>query len=227
MRARLLLASWIGLGACHGTSQPTTTAPTPAAPIPACVADGLGPLDPHKTYRTCSGVEDECRAACGRDDVEACFGLALEIEKDPSREKESNELFRKACRLGSPNACTNHAAHLWGFSDKTYDHACAARVFEATCALGDHWACGMSGRILIEGATTPEDEDVARGRAILERSCIAPGGFSCRVLALFWEKGVFGPAPEGRIQELMMQACEGHDENACGEHATVEETFDR
>jgi TPR repeat protein len=236
MRARLVLAILAAVlgGGCSrgagGTGDKTgaaTTPPTPAAKPSACAADQLGPLDARKMYARCDGVEDDCRARCERDDVEACFGLAMILEQrqgadDPD---DAGRLYRKACLLGAPNACTNHAAHLWARSEDPADLACAQRLFEATCEHDDPFGCGMAGRLLLDHAEGPDHADVSRARAILERSCSQIAGFPCRVLALNLERGRLGVVPAGRIRTLLQQACDGGDTPACGEHATVEETF--
>jgi hypothetical protein len=241
MRRALLCASMIMAACSRGSGTPATTARSPAGDaaakpptVAACAADELGPLDRRKLYRDCHETEDECRAACDRDDVEACFGLAIVMQERekalPEREAgahtaPSNTLYRKACLLGAPNACTNHAAHLWRFSPSPDDLACASRIFEATCEDDDPFGCGMVARILVENATSADDEDVDRGRALLERSCAQLGNFPCHILALYFEQGRLGPVPEGRIDELMKKACDGGDTSACGEHASVEDSF--
>jgi hypothetical protein len=191
-----------GAAPTPATTKPAASGATPTAA--ACAADELGPLDSSKLYRRCHDVEDACRAACDRDDVEACFGLAVVMQERemelPEREASarsapSNVLYRKACVLGAPNACTNHAAHLWRFSPTPDELACAMRIFEATCDVDDPFGCGMVARILIENANGPDDEDVARGRAVLERSCAQLGNFPCHILALYFEQGRLGPVP--------------------------------
>jgi TPR repeat protein len=137
----------------------------------------------------------------------------------------ADSLYRKACTLGAPNACTNHAAHLWAFARGDADLACAQRLFERTCEHEDPFGCGMAGRLLIDRADGPDDEDITHARALLERSCAQLGHFPCRILALNLERGRLGPVPDGRIPALLQQACEAGDEPACGEHETVEETF--
>ena len=237
--APIVVLSMTLAGACaRGGASGPAASPTPATPpAPAasgCAADELGPLDGKMLYRDCHGAEDACRAACERDDVEACFGLAIVVQEreiagggtdDATREAESSELYRKACLLGAPNACTNHAAHLWRFSESRADLACAVRLFEATCEVDDHFGCGMAGRILLDHADGPDDEDVSRARALLERSCAQLGGFPCRILALNLERGRLGPVPDGRIRELMQRACDGRDDRACGDFTNVEGTF--
>lgn len=240
--ASIAVLSILVLGACsRGGGSASNTTPTSAAASPAsdaarvaCTADELGPLDNNKMYQECADTEDACRAACERDDVEACFGLAI-VEQQRAMETESpdapgyaeasNALYRKACLLGAPNACTNHAAHLWRFSRDRADLSCAQRLFDATCELEDPFGCGMAGRLLIDHAASPEHDEISQGRALLERSCLQLGGFPCHVLALYFEQGKLGAVPAGRIELLMKQACDGGVDQACGEYKTVEETF--
>lgn len=237
----LAISAILVVGACSrgGGRAPAASATSSPQPAPAagagagaCAADELGPLDRRKMYRDCRSSAEACRTACGRDDVEACFGLAIAVQEREiaagtadAEEAESSTLYRKACLLGAPNACTNHAAHLWAVSRRRADLACAVRLFEATCEVDDPFGCGMAGRILLDHADGPDDEDVSRARALLERSCAQLGGFPCRILALNLERGKLGPVPDGRIRELMQRACDGRDDQACGAHETVEGSF--
>jgi hypothetical protein len=97
-------------------------------------------------------------------------------------------------------------------------------MFEKTCAVDDPFGCGMAGRILVNDAFGLAS--LARGRMELELTCARLGGFPCRILASFIERGTFAADESARIPELMKRACSGGDDAACGEHATVEETFD-
>lgn len=240
----IVMAGACSRGGSGGAKPATTAAPsntTAAARSPTCVADSLGPLDSRKSYLDCTGIEGDCRAACDRDEVEACFGLALVVQqaalamedaRDSPSEVKSNALYKKACVLGAPNACTNHAAHLWAFPEDTADYDCAQRIFETTCEHDDPFGCGMAARILLDHPARPDDEpdekDVSRARALLERSCRQLEGFPCHVLALYYERGTFGPVPPlGVIKSLMQIACDGGDDKACGEFTTVAETFRR
>lgn len=149
---------------------------------------------------------------------------AVAIERSPNNEAEARSLYERACKLGLANACTNWAAAVWATEDEP-PARCLVRTFEKTCAFGDHFGCGMAGRLRVDYrvgfAALP------RARIELETACMRLGGFPCRILASYGERGIFPAMSRGRIVDLMKQACDGNDEPACGEHATVAETFDR
>jgi TPR repeat protein len=171
----------------------------------------------------CTEANQQCRDLCEGGDADACMSRAVAIERGSNDEAEARSLFERACKLGLANACTNWAATVWAVEDNP-PARCLVRTFEKTCASGDHFGCGMAGRLRVSYrvgfAALP------RARIELETSCMRLGGFPCRILALNGERGMFPGISRQRIRDLMKQACEGDDTPACGTHATVEETFD-
>jgi hypothetical protein len=230
----LAMAAAIVAACAGGCSTATATARAPATaadtstspPTPlghGCAADEMSPVGaPERS--DCGRDEAACRPACDAGDAAACVEVAAAIQPDPDREAETSALFRRACVLGNAIGCTNHAADLWVSSPVVADRACALRLFEATCEVGDHFGCGMQGRIILDDARG--DDDVGRGRAVLERSCLALRGFPCRILALNLDAGRLGPVPPDRIRDLLREACAGGDTRACGDPASVAETFE-
>jgi hypothetical protein len=207
------------LAACG--SSPREPAP-PAAP--ACLADALGPLDGGLPEPDCGDDAAACGQACSAGQGLSCWKHAVLLQRDPATEPQANDSFRRACELGVANGCTNYAAVLWlSSAPDRREYECARRVFEAACGLDDHFACGMEGRLRLDRGA---GDDLGRGRDALERTCTTLGGFPCRILALNLERGVLDAPPPGRIQELMTAACDGGDLDACGEHATVDASFD-
>jgi hypothetical protein len=193
-----------------------------AAPAPAaCVADELGVLDWGGALRQCGEEEAACKRDCDAGDATACWSLAAWRQQQPD-DRLNASLYERACRLGHVNGCTNHAAEIWATEAEPERFACALRIFDKVCPAGDHFACGMAGRLRLERR---EGDDVTAGRASLERSCIALGGFPCRILAQYLEKGVLEGGTPQRIESLMAEACAGGDKPACG-HDTVEPSFD-
>jgi hypothetical protein len=67
--------------------------------------------------------------------------------------------------------------------------------------------------------------DIARGKMQLQSACDEYSGMPCRMYALYMERGKFGTPNRATIVALMKRACEGGDDVACGDHATVDETF--
>jgi hypothetical protein len=199
--------------------------PTSAPPHagPPCLADAVPPLVLGWQQRAeCTAENLACRSSCAAGDANACFSRALSLERTPATEPEAHDLFRRACQLGLATGCTNWAAGEW-YRDDTGPHVCAYRMFEKTCAADDPFGCGMAGRILVNDALGLAS--LARGRLELELTCARLGGFPCRILASFIERGTFAADESPRIPELLKRACSGGDDDACGDHATVEETF--
>jgi hypothetical protein len=198
--------------------------PGNAPPPPACIVDSLPPLLLQREERPeCTAENLDCHQQCLAGDADACFSRAISIEQSPAGEQEALELFRRACMLGMANACTNWGATTWALDDRVAEHGCLYRVFEKTCEVGDPFGCGMAARFLVNDRVGLIA--LAHGRFGLELSCLRLGGFPCRIIALYIERGTFAADETARIPELMARACDGGDDNACGVHATVEETF--
>ena len=163
-----------------------------------------------------------CAPPCGARDAVACWARARVIERDPATADEARELDRRGCGMGLANACTNFAAATWFDRPDADAYECARRIFARSCEVGDHFACGMDGRLRIE---RDAGDDRVLGRAALERTCADLGGFPCRILALELERGLLDGATPAQLQDLLARACAHGDPSACGSHATVRETF--
>ena len=216
-------SSWfvVVLAACQAPGP----APEPGTAAMVCPADQLHDLDTHWARRDCAVDAATCRTACETDhDPGACMSLGIALEKSPVTAKDATSSYLRACELGLASGCTNYAAFLWKHNRKNAAAACAAAMFDKTCAVGDPFACGMVGRMIVDDATGPAD--LARGQARLEQACDKTGGFPCRVLALELEgKLGVGADQHARIEQLLVAACKAGDASACGVHATVAETF--
>jgi hypothetical protein len=215
----------VGLVAC-GSQRPSAPPVIAASPEVAevCLADRLDTLRV-ATAAACQGRgEGACADGCRKGDAAACWWQGIELqERAEPRNDEARIAYQRSCDLGLANGCTNVAASQWRSAAKTEAaYACALRVFEATCAAGEHFGCGMVGQLPIErGKGNNLEESVA----FLAKTCQSMGGFSCRILALMLEQRPAEPGDAERVQELLRRACAGHDWYACGEHATAADTL--
>jgi TPR repeat protein len=192
-----------------------------AAPLERqCLADAIGTLRRIGTVPSCSPGDLVCRAKCLAGDAGSCLGMAYTAEK--SQDAEATSLYRRSCTLGAANACTNYAAHVWAGEPSAEQLACAQRTFEKACAAKEPYACGMVGRLMLEGTDPIPYEE---GRRYLEAACETLGGFPCRVLARHLESGKLGTYPPERIRALLTRACSGGDTDACGNPKSAAETF--
>ena len=216
---------WLALAASFvlaigGPSETAAGNPPGAA---ACLADSLGELASGGAIPDCEGALGSCRDACDTGDAGSCLAAAYALEASEGTADEVATLYARACRIGRANGCTNYAAGIWARDHTADELECAMRIFTKACASGEKFACGMVARVLLEG---PDDPAIrARARGDLERACEGLGGFPCRVLAKHLEAGDFGPFDPERLEALLAQACEGGDRDACGDPATVSETF--
>jgi TPR repeat protein len=137
--------------------------------------------------------------------------LALILQPQPDKGLEAHGLFLKACRLGLANACTNWAAGEWVF-ELGQSPQCMRAVFGKACNLGDMFACGMAGRILIRDPSFPGD--VVRARILLEMACERDPA-TCNLLAMSVEDGRLGPPDPVRATHLYNRACDGGNTDVC------------
>jgi hypothetical protein len=211
----------------ESSPPPRPDVPQPAPPTAvahACLADSARPLTRGGSEREgCTATDLGCRDACLAGDASSCYHRALELEKDETGRSEAFVLHHRACELGLAIGCTNYAAALWAGESSPDQESCARRLFTVACDVKEPFACGMLGRMMLDDASGTED--IQLGRSVLERSCEELGGFPCRVLAKHLESGQLGPSSAVRVQSLLLRACEGGDEDACGKHRTALETF--
>ena len=216
----------IALIACVALAAPACSTRPPrasAAPSPSCLAERTGTLELADAMRDCADDGADCEAACREGDAEACYarGVQLQLQPPSGRESEVKELYERACTLGSAIGCTNFAAGIWMNDLGERDAACALAIFERTCEAGEHFGCGMVGRVRAERLASERDAIAT----FLSSRCNEIGGFACRVLAAHIEKGDLPTAQGGSVAELLERACRGGDSDACGAPATAAETF--
>jgi len=136
---------------------------------------------------------------------------------------EADELFARACQLGSALGCTNFAAALWVRHDERPGaEACARQLFERACDVGEPHGCGMLGRMMATSARTDAERIAARKH--FARVCDELGGSSCRMFAHHLELGQLGPYAPDFLRALMFRGCQTGDADACGRD-TATETF--
>lgn len=215
-----ILIAWAAI-VLVGCSQSRTSADASAGET-SCIVDSLGDLHLLHSVPTCGTGDWLCRARCQLGEGAFCLGLAYSAGSDAKAESEAQGLYRRACILGEANACTNHAAFIWLEESSDEQSACARRLFEEACSVGESFACGMVGRVMLESRKNPL---YVEGRRYLEKACDEVGGFSCRVLAKNLESGKLGEYRPGLILDLLRRACAGGDPDACGTHETASETF--
>lgn len=206
---------------CGSAAKP---APPPAGRA-SCLAEGLGTLrNEAKLDLACAEDGKSCKTACEGGDANGCMLHGYRLQRDEAND-EANQQFSRACTLGLAIGCTNFAADMWlGHQPAAAPAvACARALFERACEVREPFGCGMLGRMLAAEAKTPETREVAR--RFFDKTCTDLGAMSCRMYALHLELGELGAADPATIHALMQRACTTGDDEACGEHATVGETF--
>ncbi|UJR79694.1 tetratricopeptide repeat protein [Sandaracinus amylolyticus] len=170
--------------ACGSAPPPRSSVPRNTSEGP-CLADVI-PVTPAShsfVWRDheCGLGGPACVRACEAGDADACLAHAYGIEAAGQDAQRTRPWYTRACRLGSLNGCTNWAAGFGTTEPTASEAACAARVFERTCAGREPWGCGMWGMALVYGRGV--SPDASRGLAVLDRSCRELGHFPCAVLA--------------------------------------------
>lgn len=224
MNVRVLLLLVAMLASCKREEAPAKKPPTES-----CFADDIdvGKLRPAwNQLQHCRTENAECRDACARGDGDACFNLAIGLESqtrggDDDAKRVTSDFWR-ACMFGVALGCTNWAAGELFATKSRFTRSCLYRVFDKSCDAGESYGCAMTGRILVEWTRTPVDVWIGYSR--LSNACSKIGGPPCRFLAMYIERGIFGPPDRARAKALLAQACDTGDDDAC-DHDTAEETL--
>jgi hypothetical protein len=219
MRVMLLILFAIVMQACGDKKIETVSVISQGQ----CIVDSVTTIRVIPTLPECTASDDSCEKKCAAGQAEYCVARAYAMEKSPTSQDEAALLFRKACENGLAIGCTNYAAHIWAQDHSEQEAVCVTKMFVRSCEAGDHFACGMSGRVMMERAKNRDDLNMAKN--FLESKCGELGGFSCRILAIHYEKGGFGLYRTGKIQKLLKKACDGGDTGGCGEPKTASGTF--
>jgi len=142
-------------------------------PAQACPADVMPDSYRDVEYLSegCEPDLQRCLDDCKSDDANACYALALAVQKREEDDAAAEALFLRSCRLGIPSGCTNRAAGMTYPELETPDSlSCAVRTFEKTCELDDPWGCTMYAYHLTVGEGVSRDLD--RAARALQKSCL-------------------------------------------------------
>jgi hypothetical protein len=219
----LLSLSIIGSSACSKAAPVEFSSGQQPQSDSFCVVDSVKELRLVTSIPECAASDQSCKTKCDDGNGEYCLARAYTLQKESGSDEEIEELFRKACKSGMANGCTNHAAGIWGREHSEKEFLCVNNTFSRSCGAGEHFACGMAGRIMAESARNEQETKSAKD--FLESKCTAVGGFSCRILAKHYEEGDFGPVRSGMVTNLLKKACDGGDPGGCGDPKTASETF--
>lgn len=119
----------------------------------------------------CENNPKKCLEDCKNEDGNACYSLALLIQRRIDVEQEeANPLFFRACKFGIISGCTNFAAAKFNLdADNLETVKCSVNTFEKTCEKNDAWGCTMFGMVLIQG--TIRQQDLDKALKVLSKSC--------------------------------------------------------
>jgi hypothetical protein len=123
----------------------------------------------------CENSPKLCFERCRKDDGNACYALALSIQKKLNTETpETVPLFLRSCKLGIISGCTNAAAGRLSLNagDKS-DAKCEADAFEKTCRMNDAWGCTMYGKLLAQGFG--REQNLEEAVVYLQKACSIHG----------------------------------------------------
>jgi len=152
-------------------------------PADACPAEIMPAFEKEIKYLNegCENNPSSCLESCKKDDGNACYSLALVVQKQSEKaEKESEALFLRSCKLGIVSGCTNRAAgKLELEASNSIAVKCSADTFEKTCEKNDSWGCAMYGMVLIEGSGREQNLDDAL-KALSKACKSASDGEACR-----------------------------------------------
>lgn len=122
--------------------------------------------------RDCNTADqlDGCLARCTAGDAYSCLRTAVTLQQLGGDPAGFEPLYQRACKLGAPSGCTNHAAGLYR-ADMQNERvqACAARSFTKACDQDDPWACTMLGMYLARGIGV--EQDLPKALEVLKKSC--------------------------------------------------------
>lgn len=142
-------------------------------PADACPAEIMPTFEREVKYLSegCENNPSSCLESCKKDDGNACYALALVVQKQSEKEeKESEALFLRSCKLGIVSGCTNRAAGKLSLEETDRSAVkCSADTFEKTCEKNDAWGCAMYGFVLVDGLGREQNLDEAS--KALSKSC--------------------------------------------------------
>jgi hypothetical protein len=184
------------------------------------------PLAPSKTAfdDACRGLDRAaCTASCDAGNALACTVTGIELGRDKQNYREQLRLYTRACELGDLLGCTNLGTTVrvdtpeW--SPKKPNLACAADLFELTCAAGEPNGCGELGFAYADGEGRPRD--LAKAVAAFKRGCVdaklddpiiaLSAGFVCGLFLDSVDGGKLGTVDPAVVRAAETRMCElGH-----------------
>jgi TPR repeat protein len=149
-------------------------------------------------------------------DKEACHHEAEDREADADFVAAASA-YGRACDFGDPASCFAQGLVLRGRIQPPDDNG-SHDAFVKACELGIADGCAQAGTDLITGIGV--DEDVAKGRAMLDRACTAGSGLSCYNVAVSTRDGTFGATKDTKAAfALFEKGCTVGFAAACTEQA--------
>ena len=172
----------------------------------------------------CRGLDHAaCTAKCDAGDPVACTEAGVELGSAHTSYREQLRLYTRACELGDMLGCTNLGATVrfdspeW--SPKKPNLACAADLFELTCAAGEPNGCGELGFAYADAEGRPRD--LGKAVAAFKRGCLdikldtpviaQSAAIACSQLLENIDSGKLGTTDPAMLQAVDARLCElGH-----------------
>lgn len=149
------------------------TKPVWLFPIDVCPVDVMPQTETFPNYpeENCDQNPLECYERCKNENGNACYGLAITLQKKLGIELiEAEALHLRACKLGVVSGCTNRAAAKLNLeADNSESVKCSVDTFEKTCEKDDPWGCYMYGYVLAYGKGIEENLD--KSLSVLSKAC--------------------------------------------------------
>ena len=172
----------------------------------------------------CRGLDQTaCAAKCDAGNSTACTEAGVALGSQKTNYREQLRLYTRACELGDLLGCTNLGTTVrfdspeW--SPKKPNPACAADLFELTCAAGEPNGCGELGYAYADGEGRPRD--LAKAIAAFKHGCVEvklddpivaqSAVFECELFLSTVDDGKLGTVDPAVVQAANARMCElGH-----------------
>jgi TPR repeat protein len=169
----------------------------------------------------CRGLDQAaCTAKCEAGNAAACTEAGTRLGHEGTSYREQLRLYTHACELGDLLGCTNLGTTVrfdspeW--SPKKPNLACAADLFELTCAAGEPNGCGELGFAYADGEGRPRD--LAKAIAAFKRGCVdvklgdpvvaQSAGMVCGLFLDSVEGGKLGTVDPAMVKAAVARTCE-------------------
>jgi TPR repeat protein len=161
--------------------------------------------------------------ACDAGEPRACHNLGVlymngsGVARKPTT---ATQLFERACNAGDGRGCSSLAtAHFRGLGVPT-SHPKALALFRRACDQGEADGCAAIGVMHVRG-TGGLEQDVDRGRLLLDQACNAGSPHACQHLGGLYRRGEGVPRDDKRAASLFMIACEGGHAHGCAQLSSM------